>query len=149
MKTNNIVPLKNGYLTFLRDRLEITDNSNVEKILILTGFFTSSLYGLWAVLSHSDVESPITYYSGIMILLTWAFAAPYLIKRSFKHVLFYNEIGRINMMENVGGNFKARFQLKRGQIRFVQLKRNEDHFKLFLHNINQYHLKTDNMLLSA
>lgn len=149
MKKENRIPLKNGYLTFLRDRLEISDNCNAEKAFILIGFFTSSLYGLWSVLSYNAGESPIMYYSGIMILITWTLATPFLIRRTYKQVLYYKEIGRINMMENYGGGFKARFRLKRGRIRFVHLKKNQKHLKLFLSNLNEFHLKTEYQFLSA
>lgn len=147
MKTDNIVPLKNGYLTFLRDRMEISDNCRIEKVFILSGFFASTLYGLWSVLSYSSLEGPIMYYSGIMILVTWALASPFLIRRTYKQVLYYNEIGRINLKENTGRDFKARFRLKKGKIRFVHL--NNKHFNLFVDKLNEFHLKTDNQLLTA
>lgn len=141
MKTDNKVPLKNGYLTFLTDRLEISDNSRLEKIIILIGFFSSSLYGLSSVLSYNSVDGPIMYYSGIMILITWALATPFLIRRTYKQVLFYNEIGKINMMENQGGDYKARFQLKKGRIRLVHLSKNN--FTLFINKLKEFHLETE------
>lgn len=149
MKSDNKIPLKSGYLTFLRDRLEITDNSGIEKKFILTGFFTSSLYGLWCVLSYTGIENPIMYYSGVLILLTWALATPYLIRRTYKHVLFYDEIGRISMIENIGGDYKAMFNLKRGRIRFVHLNKNRKHYKLLVNKLNEFQLKTEIQTLSA
>ena len=149
MKKENRIPLKNGYLTFLRDRLEISDNCGAEKTLILIGFFISTLYGLWCVLSYNAIENPIMYYSGIMILLTWALASPFLIRRTYKQVLYYKEIGNINMLENPGGDFKARIKLKRGRIRFVHLKKSQKHVRLFLNNLNEFHLKTAYHFLSA
>lgn len=149
MKTDNKVPLKNGYLTFLKDRLEISDNSRIEKIFILLGFFSSSLYGLSCVLSYSSIESPLMYYSGIMILITWTLATPFLITRTYKQVLYYNEIGGIKMLENHGGNYKAKFKLKRGRNRFVYLNKNKKHFKLFIKKLNEYHLNSDIQYLSA
>lgn len=149
MKTDNKVPLKSGYLTFLKDRMEISDNSRIEKIFILLGFFSSSLYGLSCVLSYSSIEGPIMYYSGIMIFATWVLATPFLIRRTYKQVLYYKEIGGINMKENIGGDFKARFKLKRGRIRFVHLNNNRKHFKLFINKLNEYQLKTDFQYLSA
>jgi hypothetical protein len=149
MKTDNKVPLKIGYLTFLKDRLEISDNSRMEKIFILIGFFSSSLYGLSCVLWYSSLEGPLMYYSGIMILITWVLATPFLIRRTYKHVLYYKEIGRINMKENIGGDYKAKFKLKKGKIRFVHLNKNRKHFKLFINKLNEYHLKTEFQSLSA
>lgn len=149
MKTDNKVPLKIGYLTFLKDRLEISDNSRIEKVFILIGFFSSSLYGLSCVLSYSGIDEPLMYYSGIMILITWVFATPFLIRRTYKQVLYYKEIGKINMMENIGGDYKAKFKLKKGRIRFVHLDRDRTHFKLFINKLKEYHLKTEFQSLSA
>ncbi|MCG8307762.1 MAG: hypothetical protein MI975_10270 [Cytophagales bacterium] len=149
MKTDNRVPLQYGYLTFLRDRLEITDNCRMEKILILIGFFSSTLYGLWCVLAYTGAGNPVMYYSGILILLTWAFATPFLIKRTYKQVLFYKEIGKINMQENYGGEYRAMFRLKRGKIRFVHLDKNKKHVKLFVRKLNELHIKTEFQSLTA
>lgn len=149
MKTDNIVPLKIGYLTFFRDRLEISDNSRIEKIFILTGFFSSSLYGLSCVLSYSSIEEPIMYYSGIIILITWALATPFLIRRTYKQVLYYNEIGRINMQENIGGDYKAKFKLNKGKIRFVHLTSDCKCFKRFINKLNEYQLKTEFQSISV
>ena len=149
MTTNNKVPLKSGYLTFLKDRLEISDNSRIEKIFILLGFFSSSLYGFYSVLAYTGTEQPLMYYSGVLILITWALASPFLITRTYKQVLYYHEIGRIKMKENHGGDYRAKFKLKRGKNRFVHLKRNKKHFKLFIRNLNEYHLKTDYPSLTA
>ena len=143
MKTVNKVPLKMGYLTFLKDRLEITDNSRIEKILILSGFFGSSLYGLWCVLSYSNIEQPLKYYSGIMILITWALATPFLISRTYKHVLYYREIGLIDMKKNYGGGFRAIIKLKRGKTRFVHLDRNRENLSLFVNQLKANRLKTE------
>jgi hypothetical protein len=149
MKTDNKIPLKIGYLTFLKDRLEISDNSRIEKILILTVFFTSSLYALWCVLSFSNVDQPLMYYSGIMILITWALATPFLISRTYKHVLYYREIGMIDMKENVGGGFRAMFKLKKGKIRLVHLDRDRTHFKQFMNQLKANQLKTVFQTISA
>ena len=143
IKTDNKVPLKNGYLTFLRDRLEISDNSRLEKIIVLIGFFSSSLYGLSCVISYNSIEEPIMYYSGILILMTWALATPFLIRRTYSQVLYYKEIRRINMLENIGGDYKAKIKLKKGKIRFVHLKNNKKDFKLFINKLDEYKLKTE------
>lgn len=142
-KTDNKVPLKSGYLTFLRDRLEISDNSRLEKIIILVGFFGSSIYGVYSVISYNSIEGPIMYYSGVLILITWVFAIPLLINRTYKHVLFYKEIGEINMTENIGGDYKAIFKLKKGKTRFVYLNNNKKDFKLFVNKLNEFQLKTE------
>jgi hypothetical protein len=149
MKSINKVPLKIGYLTFLKDRLEISDNSRIEKISILTGFFISSFYGLWCVLSYNSNDHPLVYYSGIMILITWALATPFLISRTYKHVLYYREIGKINMKKNTGGDFKAMIKLKRGGTRFVHLDRNTKNFKLFINQLKANQLKTESQSISA
>jgi len=149
MKADNRIPLKSGYLTFLKDRMEISDNSRIEKIFILIVFFSSSLYGLSSVLSYSSTEGPLMYYSGIMILITWALATPFLITRTYKQVLFYKEIGKINMKENIGGDYKAKFKLKKGRIRFVHLNKNQKHFKLFINKLHEFQLKTEFHSLSA
>ena len=149
MKTNNKIPLKIGYLTFLKDRLEIIDNSRIEKKLILSGFFISTSYGLWCVLSYSSLENPIIYYSGIMILLTWSFATPLLILRTYKQVLYYHEIGNINMQEMSRGDLRARFILKRGGIRLVYLNNNKKHFRQLINKLNEFHLKAEIRYLSA
>jgi hypothetical protein len=143
MKTDNKIPLKNGYLTFLRDRLEISDNSRLEKIFILIGFFSSSLYGLSCVISYSSAEGAIMYYSGVMILITWVLAIPLLINRTYRHVLYYNDISKINMQENIGGDYKAKFKLKKGKIRFVHLKKNRENAALFIRKLNEFKLKTE------
>lgn len=143
MKTDNKVPLKNGYLTFLRDRLEISDNSNLEKIIILIGFFSSSIYGVSCVISYTSTEGPIMYYSGVLILITWVFATPLLIKRTYRHVLYYKEIGEISMTENISGDYKAIFKLKKGKTRFVYLNNNKKDFKLFINKLNEFQLKTE------
>jgi len=149
MKTDNKVPLKIGYLTFLKDRLEISDNSRIEKILILTGFFGSSLYGLWCILSYSNFDQPLMYYSGIMILITWALSTPFLISRTYKQVLYYNEIGLIDMRQNMGGDFKAMFKLKKGRTRLVHLDRNKNHFRLFINQLKVNRLKTEFQSIST
>jgi hypothetical protein len=143
MKTDNKIPLKNGYLTFLRDRLEISDNSRLEKIFILIGFFSSSIYGLSCVISYSSTEGAIMYYSGVMILITWVLAIPLLINRTYRHVLYYNDISKINMQENIGGDYKAKFKLKKGKIRFVHLKKNREDTALFISKLNEFKLKTE------
>lgn len=143
MKTDNKVPLKIGYLTFFRDRLVISEGSNIEKIIILTGFFSTSLYGLFCVLSYNSFVEPVMYYSGITILITWALATPLLIKRTYKQVLYYNDIGRINMRKNVGGAYQAKFTLKKGKIRFVYFSRNRKYFDRFINQLNENHLKTE------
>ncbi len=143
MKTDNKVPLQSGYLTFLRDRLVISDNSRLEKIIILIGFFSSSIYGVTCVVSYNSIEGPIMYYSGVLILITWVFATPLLINRTYKHVLYYKEIGKINMKENIGGVYQAIFKLKKGKTRFVYLNNNKKDFKLFINKLNKYQLKTE------
>lgn len=148
MKTDNKIALKSGYLTFLRDRLEISDNSRLEKIIILIGFFSSSLYGLYGVISNNSTEGPLMYYSGIFILITWVFATPLLINRTYKHVLYYNEIGEIKMMENIGGIYKAKFKLKKGKTRFVYLNNNRKDFIRFANKLKEFQLKTEFLLLS-
>ncbi len=143
MKTDNKVPLKSGYLTFLRDRLEISDNSNLEKVIILIGFFSSTIYGVSCVVSYTSVDGPIMYYSGVMILITWVLAIPLLINRTYRCVLFYHEIGKINMEENVSGDYKATFKLKKGKTRFVYLNNNKKDFKLFINKLNEFQLKAE------
>lgn len=143
MKTDNKIPLKCGYLTFLTDRLEICDNSRLEKIFILIGFFSSSIYGLSCVISYTSIDQPVMYYSGILILLTWVLAIPLLIKRTYRQVLYYEDIGKIKMEEIIGGDFKASFKLKKGKIRFVYLKKNRKDFKLLINKLNEFKLKTE------
>ncbi len=143
MKTGSTIRLKSGYLTFLKDRIEISDNSKIEQILILIVFFTTSIYGLVCVVTYTNTEGPMMYYSGIIILLTWALSSPLLIRRTFKHVLYYNEIGKINMKENFGGGFSARFKLKRGQIRFVYLNSNRNDIEIFLNKLSEFQLESD------
>ena len=149
MKTDNKIPLKDGYLTFLRDRLEISDSCRAEKIFILTGVFTSGFYGLWSVLTYNIVESPIMYSSGILILLTWVFATPFLIRRTYRQVLFYHEIGRIDMTENKGGAFKVGIKLRRGRIRFVYFNQNKQSIKRFIDKLEEFKLDTEYQFLSA
>ena len=149
MKSVNKVPLKIGYLTFQKDRLEIFDNSRVEKISILAGFFGSSLYGLWCVLSFSSQVQPLMYYSGIMILITWALATPFLISRTYREVLYYKEIGMINLKKNSGGGFRAMIRLKRGKTRFVYLDRNQKHFSSFVNQLKLNRLNTGSQSITA
>lgn len=143
MKTENKVPLKSGYLIFLWDRLEITDNSKIEKIFILIVFFASSIYGLTNVLSYSATEGPVLYYSGISILITWTVASPLLILRTYRHVLYFNEIGKINLKESIGGDIKVKFVLRKGRTRFVHLGRDKRHFELFVNKLEEFKLKSE------
>ncbi len=149
MKKDNKIPLRGGYLTFLKDRMEISDNSRLEKILILVVFFSTSLYGLYNMLTYSSMEGPMMYYSGMIILITWALATPFLIRRTYKHVLFYNEIGEVDMMEHVGGAFQVKLQLKKGKIRMIHLGRNRKNVNLFIKQINTHHLGKDYQTMTA
>ena len=141
MKNENTVPLKNGQLIFLLDRLEISDNSKLEKILILVVFFSSSIYGLTNVISYSSTEGAWMYYSGIIILLTWVFASPFLVIRSYRQVLYFNEIGKISLMKNPGGDVKVKFVLKKGRVRFVLL--GKKHFEELITKFREYHIETE------
>ena len=143
MEMEDKVPLRFGYLTFFKDRLVIEDNGRLEKVLILISFFSSSLYGLWCVLTYTSLVMPIMYYSGILILLTWVVATPFLIRRTYKQVLFYNEIGKINLMESFGGDFKARFNLRKGKIRLVHMDKNRLHVNLMINKLRENRLKTE------
>ena len=143
MKTDNKIPLKRGYLTFLNDRIEISDNSRIEMITILIVFFCTSIYGLICVISYTSTESPIMYYSGIGILLTWVFSTPLLIMRSYGQVLYYNEIGKINLTENFDGGLNATFNLKKGKTRFVYLNNNKNNISLFMKKLKELQLESD------
>lgn len=149
MKTNNKIVLNGGYLTFLKDRMEIQDNSKLEKILILLGFFASSLYGLYFMLAYTGSENPMMYYSGVLILIIWALATPFLIQRTYKQVLFYKEIGEIDMQHIDNGDFKAILKLKKGKVRCIYLKRNSKNLKELVNKLNENHLKTDVQPLTA
>lgn len=143
MKKEQKVPLKNGHLTFLWDRLEISDNSKLEKIFILIVFFSSSIYGLTNVLSYSSAEGAVYYYSGVIILLTWVFASPFLVIRTYKQVLYFNEIGKISLMENVGGDVKVKFTLKKGRVRFVHLGKSKRHYEELVSNFKRHKISTE------
>ena len=137
---NAKVPLKCGYLTFLSDRIEISDNSKTERIFILIVFFCTSIYGLSCVLSYSSIDGPVMYYSGIGILLTWVFSTPFLIRRTYRQVLFYNEIGKIELNGNFEGSLSATFNLKKGKTRFVYLNNNKNDIGIFMDNLKELRL---------
>lgn len=143
MKTDNRILLKNGYLIFLSDRLVISDRSRIEQMLILIVFFFTSAYGMYNILSFTAVDHPIYYYSGVLVLLMWVFATPLLISRTYRHVLFYKEIGNINVMKISNGDFNARFKLKKGKTRFVYLNNSHEDFSMFLNKLKELQLELE------
>jgi len=89
------------------------------------------------------------YYSGILILLTWVAATPFLIKRTYKQVVFYHEIGNINLRQNFEGEFRAKINLKRGKIRLVHLNRNRNHVNSMIDKLREYQLETKNHSIAS
>ena len=85
-------------------------------------------------------ENKLEIKPGMIVLITWALATPFLIKRTYKHVLYYNEIGDVNVTENVGGAIQVKLQLKKGKIRMIHLGRNRKNVNLFIKQINTHHL---------
>jgi hypothetical protein len=83
------------------------------------------------------------YYSGIGILLTWVFSTPLLIMRTYRQVLYYTEIGKINLTGNFDGGLSARFSLKKGKTRFVYLKNNKNDISLFMKKLKELQLESD------
>ncbi|NJN27567.1 MAG: hypothetical protein HC819_17125 [Cyclobacteriaceae bacterium] len=137
------IPLKCGHLYFLNDRMIIADRSRMEQLLTLIVFFFTSGYGMYNIISFTAAEHPIYYYSGVMALLSWVFATPLLIGRCYRQVLYYQEIGTINIRKMPGGEINANFKLKKGQTRFVYLNNSKENINRLLNKLEELQLELE------
>jgi hypothetical protein len=122
------IDIKKGTLVLSNSGLEIQDDSNFNRNLLIISSVFWCFYGILNIVQYPAKENYFYFYFGVFILALWVVVIGFVIRKvTFKNNLAFSDLKKVRIRQDKKGFYLVRALTQKGRIRgFTLSQKKED-----------------------